>query len=202
MSDTILTLDQLEELFYDLTVSMIGGSPDVRRSWPTGGAPAWNVTDNIVFIKIYDVPSSLTIQEDSEYSQIANPSDVDFQDRDVDFPNINVLGNMEVKYTRTLTVNWIFYGAQSWDNATAIRHKIYRQEFHDTLAMQYIYLVSNFNPPKRVPELWGAEWYERVDLNMNFNEGIMINYELPSILKVPMVFTKPSGEIINTTIEE
>ena len=179
MSDIILTLDELEELFYDLTVSILGGSPeaDVRRSWPTGGAPAFDILDNVVFFKVYDTAGPLTAQRENKYSQLGSP----------------VTPNMATRYTRTLMVNWIFYGSAAWDHATLIRNGLFYQDHHDTLARQDIYMVPDFTPPRRVPELFQGLWYERMDLSVSFNELIEINRTVPALESAEIIINDYSG---------
>jgi len=56
--DIYLTLQELQKIFYDLFVSMFNDSPpqcSVRWSWPTQGAPAFGISDNIAFLK-YMIP--------------------------------------------------------------------------------------------------------------------------------------------------
>lgn len=186
MADIILSLSELRKLFYDLTVAMVDTGTQVRMSWPTGGAPAFDINDNMAFIRISDVASSYHVPQELKYEQVGSPEE----------------GNMQVHYTRTLQISWSFYGAKSWDDSTSVRNKIYYQTHHDTLARQKMYLVPNFNPPRRVPELFEGLWYERVDLMMNFYEKILINYAVPSILTVPLVVKGDSGTIHDGKITE
>lgn len=188
MADTILTLAQLNKLFYDLTVAMVGGTSiaDVRQSWPTYGAPALEVTNNVAFLKIYDVESPITAQREMIYSQIESPS----------------APNMEMNYTRTLKVDWIFYGPDSWDWANLVQNKLFYQIYHDMLALQNLYLIPGFKPPMRVPELWSGEWYERIDLSANFNELMKINDALPYIETVEIDVIDHSGVVAKINIEE
>ncbi len=184
--DIILTREEIGELFYDLTVAMLWSSPlpDVRLSWPTGGAPAFRVSNNVIFLKAFDVPGSLTSQRESVYLQEGSPE----------------ASNMAVSYTRQLEVSWIFYGSSSWSDATSVRNKIFYQEHHDTLARKNIFLIPNFNPPRRVPELWQGQWYERMDLTMNFNELVVINEPVPSLETVEIGLFDKDGRIMTVDI--
>ena len=169
--DVYLTLTELQKIFYDLFVSMFNGSSvecQVRWSWPTQGAPAFGISDNIAFLKIYDVAGSMTVQREDKYSQESG------------------LSNMSTGYTRTLELNCIFYGPNSWESANTIRNRMFWQEHHDVLAQSNIYLIPRFDPPRRIPELWQGQWYERCDLSMNYNELVVLNREVPYIEKVPV----------------
>jgi len=182
---TQLSLTELNKIFYDLTRSIISGSPlvEVRHSWPTGGAPAFKVSDNVIFLKIYDVKSPITDQQEIKY------------DASLTYPE-------KRSYTRTLMVNWICYGSLSWDYATDIRSKIFYSEHHDTLANNSIFIVPDFDPPKRLPELWQGQWYERCDLNISFNELVTIERDFNNIEQVPFGIYDKDGLITEITIEE
>lgn len=164
---------------------MIGGSPlpEVRHSWPTGGAPAFKVTDNVIFLKIFDTKSPITDQMENSYE----PTETYIEKR---------------SYTRTLMVNWVVYGSLSWDYTTAIRTKIFYQEHHDTLADNNIYLVPDFDPPKRFPELWQGHWYERCDLNISFNELVTVERDYSNIEQVPIGLYNEQGLVTEIIIEE
>lgn len=187
-TDTILSKAELEDLFYDLTVSIMNSSPDfdVRHSWPTNGAPAFSNEDNLVFLKIFEAASPVTQQRENTYTQEGSPE----------------APNMETTYTRTLRVTWNFYGSDSWDNARILKDSIFYQENHDILAVQRIFMVPDFDPPQRVPELWEGLWYERCDLTIYFNEGISINRELPAIETVGIVVMDHEGIQATINIEE
>jgi hypothetical protein len=187
MADTILTLAQLGKLFYDLSVSLIGGtSPDVRLSWPTGGAPAFKVSDNVAFIKVYDTGSAMSNQQDVEYTYTASPE-----------------GYTETtSYTRTLMINWIFYGSDSWSNAIKVRNGIYNQTHRNTLSVLNVYPIPDIKPPQRIPELWMGQWYERVDLSISFNELIRIVRDVNYIEIVPIALYDRNGLLLEMTVTD
>ena len=184
-TDVYLTLQELQKIFYDLFVSMFNDSPpqcSVRWSWPIQGAPAFGINDNIVFLKIYDIASTMTAQREDKYSQESG------------------LSNMATSYTRTLRLDCIFYGPDSWENATTIRNKMFWQEHHDTLARSNIYLVPKFDPPRRIPELWQGQWYDRSDLSLTYNNLVVFNREVPYIEKVPVGVYDRNGLKFETEI--
>jgi hypothetical protein len=180
MADTILTLSEIKKVFYDLTKIMVNVLTEVRMSWPTGGAPAFDINDNMVFLRITTVPSpTMHMQREDKYSQVGSPEE----------------GNMQTGYTRILEIGWIFYGQNSWDDANMVNNKIFYQENHDILARKNLYLVPNFDPPRRMPEPWQGLWYERVDLKMNFNERVVVNYPVPYLESARIIVVDHSGVI-------
>src|ERR1035437_5586657 len=173
MSDTISSLKQLKKLYYDLTVAMIVSSPiaDVRHSWPKEGAPAWGINDNVIFLKIFDEESAVTGEREREYTVIGSPTTL----------------NEAASYTRTLHVNWIFYGPDAWDAAKDVRNAMYTQAIRDQLAQSNIYVIPKFPPAKRMPELFQGMWYERYDLDIKFNELVVINTDVNYIESAEIV---------------
>lgn len=185
MADIYLTLTELQEVFYNLFTSMFNSSPPqckFRWSWPTQGAPAFKVSDDVAFLKLYDIEGTLTGQREDSYSQNSG------------------ISNMATGYTRVLRLDFIFYGPESWENATKVRNQIYWQENHDVLALSNLYLIPKFEPPRRVPELWQGQWYERSDLSMTFNELVVLNREVPYIEKVQVGVFDRKGLRIETDV--
>lgn len=167
--DTALTMHQFEDLFQALTCSILGidasAHPDyVRISWPTSGAPAWQITDDIVFLQVTEVDNPYNRQREVHF----DPYDTNNADQVTHF-------------TRVMQVSWILYGPNSFDRAQAIRDKIFYQDHHDTLAAQNIYLIPDIYATRRVPELFQGRWWERTDLDMKFNELIIRNLAVPYI---------------------
>jgi hypothetical protein len=188
MADVNLTLNELEELFYDLTVSMIGGTntADVRRSWPIMGAPAFDINDDVTFIQVHDVSSSMSTIREDKFSMEGSPED----------------GSLETSYTRTLQINWIFYGPNSWDSAMAVRNKVFFQEFRNTLSDNNIYVIPDFDPPRRIPELFQGLWYQRMDLTMKFNELVRFDHAIHNIESVEIKLYDRKGLRVDSFIEE
>ncbi len=183
--DVYLTIQELQKIFYDLFVSMFNSSPSqsqVRWSWPVQGAPAFRINDDVVFLKLYDTPGTMTTLREDKYSQEDG------------------VPNMSTGYTRTLRLDCIFYGPNSWENAVTIRNKMFWQEHHDTLAASNLYMIPRFDPPRRIPELWQGQWYDRSDLSVSFNELVVLNRELPYIEKVPVGVYNRNGLVTQIDI--
>ncbi len=184
MADIFLTLEQLEDLFVAVTVQALGintkTDPDaVRVSWPTGGAPAWKVHEDIAFLRVYE--------PDSQYNRQREVKITPLDDDNV---------NQETTYTRVIGVSWIFYGPRSFDRAAALKDKIFHQEIHDLLALSNVYLVPDIPAPHRNPELYNGQWWQRTDLTMQFNEHVARNIAVPVIKSAEItVYADKDGEI-------
>lgn len=190
MSDTINSLDALNKLFQNLLISMLGyvkeGSPAaypraafeaVRVSWPTTGAPAWKITDNVVFIRTTEEDDPINIQREDRYYDVGSP----------------VVLNHDTSYTRVIALGLISYGPSSWNNMRIIRDKMFNQEFRDVLALSNVFLIPDAYTPRRLPELFGGNWWERVDMDLAFNEKVIINREVPYIESAEIVVVNGDG---------
>ena len=175
--DEYLTLAQFEDVMQALTISLIGGSPapDVRISWPTGGAPGFNITDDVCFLRCSEVDNNYSQEKTFQY-----------------FGTEDEL-TQTVAYTRVMEVHWIIYGPNSYDNAQNIRERIQYQLFHDVLAVNRVFHVPGTSAPKRIPELFQGEWWERADLTMNFYEEIIRSTAIQPIESVDIVVVRESG---------
>ena len=188
MADTILTLNELGELFYDLIVAMIGGSPaiDVRRSWPAGGAPAWGITDDVIFFNESEDDNPINRQRDVVVSNRGSPYTDDL--------------NQASAYTRYLRVGFVFYGPNSLGNSQVVRDFMFYQTHRETLAKNNIYLIPDTVAPKRAPEIFQGQWWERVDMSMNFNELVIRNLTIPAITSAEVIVYDEDGQVADVTI--
>ncbi|HBC94294.1 MAG TPA: hypothetical protein DCZ10_15705 [Pelotomaculum sp.] len=175
MADTILTLRETEDLFRTLTFTVLGIDLDdeetdnndkVRLSWHTYGAPAWKITDDIVFLRVATVPDAYIQQRESDY-----------QDADITEEAINVVS----AYTRVWSVQWVLYGPNSFDNAEKIKNAMYVQTIKETLAAKNMYLILNVPNVTRIPELYNGQWWKRADFSATFNEQVTIRTKVPYI---------------------
>ncbi len=208
MADVHLTIDALNKLFQLLTLTILGldgliapweayiADPEawvdpippnpyekVRISWNVGGAPGFKVTDDVAFIRVFEVDDQYNRQHDIEKSQI-------------DADNVN----FAVSATRVNAVHWVFYGPNSYQNVQAIKRQVFRQTHHDTLAVKNVYLINDVKAPIRAPEHFASQWWERVDLTIYFNELVTFNTSVSSIVEVPMVTTFESGVEVTDSI--
>lgn len=189
MADIFLTLTQLEDLFVDLTVQALGidtktNPKAVRVSWPTGGAPAWKVHEEVVFLRVYEV--------DNQYNRQREVKITPIDDNNV---------NQETTYTRVIGVSWIFYGSSSFDRAAELKDKIFYQDFHDLLALSNVFLVPDVPAPARAPELYNGQWWQRTDLTMLFNEHVARNIAVPIIKSSQItVYADKDGEIDTSVV--
>lgn len=145
----------------------------VRVGWQTQGQPAWDIKEDVVFIRC--------VEEDDAYNRIR---DEEVFDDEEDATKVDLL----TQYTRVWRTFWTVYGPNSFDRARVIRSSLFTQKIHDLLltGQSYgvqpygtggyggggapLYLVTDVAAPRRVPELYDGQWWERVDFDCQFNE--------------------------------
>lgn len=172
MADTVLTLKQIEDIFVSLTCQMLGLDPlapenqdKVRIAWPTTGAPAWGISDDIVFLRITPQDDKLTRHQDIIYT-----------------PNSDgTLALKDTGYTRVHKIDWTFYGPNSYDRADLVRFNIFKDSFTNQLKNNNLFLITDVSMPVRLPELYDGQWWERTDFNATFNEMVIRRDTVPYI---------------------
>lgn len=196
-ADIFLTEEQLDDAFTDITMRMLGYNPadygtdehpsatsPVRTAWPADGAPAWGITEDIAFLRVYEVDSAYNRQREVKYLPYDNDKQV-----------------QETTYTRVVQVDFVLYGPNAFDNAAALRDKVYYQDFHDILALQNLYLVTDIAAPRKAPENHNGQWWRRVDLSMQFNELVARNVLEPYIHSAEItVYGDNNGSISTATV--
>lgn len=169
MADTILTLKQLEDIFRNLTCTLLGLDPTdplngskVRQSWPTTGAPAWKITDDVVFLRVRSIDSPYSKQRDISYT-----------------PNNGTQVNTITSYTLPRLVSWQVYGPNSYEKSQAIYDGLFLSA--EILAASNLYLVLDVPVPARGPDLSNGQWWERSVFSATFNEQVTKQAVIPSI---------------------
>lgn len=150
MSDTVLTLDQLNVLFQSLIMGFLNTTDYsmVRVGWMGDGQPAFNVSDDIVYILVNYDDSPYAAQMTEEYDN----------------------GVMTQTHIEPLRVQFEIYGPNSFDNASLIRSSLTLSTTRDTLSASNLSLIPAITMPTRVPELWNAQWYSHVSFYAQFYE--------------------------------
>ena len=184
MANTILTLKQLEDIFRNLTCTLLGLNPAdpanasrVRVAWPAGGAPGWKITDDVVFIRIRSIGNEYSKLRDTEYTP-SGESDV----------------NKITSYTLPRSVSWTLYGPNSFDDIETIRDGLFSS---NTLKLSNLHLVVDVPIPVRCPELFNGQWWERSDFSAIFNEKVTRRESIPTIQGANIKIKTEEGVTIN-----
>lgn len=175
MADTILSIDDLNKLFQGVTLGILypeeladwleyeaaDPKPDtvpsnpyynVRVSYQGKGQSAWLITEDVASIYCYEV--------DDPYNR----------NRDQIIDDVDDEARISTSYTRVINCQWVFYGPESYSNARLVLDRLFSQSIRDILAASNLYMIKDAAAPKRIPEPFQGQWWERADLNVRFNE--------------------------------
>jgi hypothetical protein len=194
-TDIYQTLSELNELFQVLLIDMLGlvsGSPldytaasyYVRIQYPQSGAPAWEINEDIVFLFVTEEDDRINRQREEE---LTNEGD------DL---------NLEVTYTRVIALKLVFYGPSSFENAQIVRDQFFTSVYRRRLAQDEIYLIPDIVAPRRVPDPFQGQWWERVDMVLRFNEKIAKNVTIGTIESADVAIYDYSGLVAEIIVEE
>ena len=192
--DIYHTLDQLNIVFQKLLMGMLGllnASPIdytaaafyVRVSWPTTGQPAWKITEDIAFVRVTEEDDAINRPREDAYTD------------EGDF----VL-NEATSYNRVLALNLIFYGPNSWSNAQTVRDRIFQEAYRIALAQENLYPIPDIAAPVRAPEVFQSQWWERVDMEIRFNEKIVKNQDISAIEIADVLVYNKDGQVAEIAI--
>ncbi|WP_371378908.1 aldehyde dehydrogenase [Sporomusa aerivorans] len=150
---------QLEKLFWQATMQILGLDPTipenvnkVRRTYSTDGQPAWKIDEDVVFIRLFEKEDDYTKQLDSVYE-----------------PRASTVIKQSAR-TRVWEVQYVAYGPVAHANINKIKDGVFRQDVKRLLSASSVFLIPNLPTCKRVPELFGGQWWNRWDTSLNFNE--------------------------------
>lgn len=179
MADVVFKLNELEEIFWDITMRMLGLNPEsedeeelskVRTSWPTSGAPGWKIDEDICFISI--------TQRDDLINRQRNISHLE---RNGQFIRIT-------EYTKVVNCSYILYGPNSYDRSELLQHSLFLPEYKEMLDKNYLYLIPDIAAPTRAPELYSGRWWERSDFGADFNLYVRREQVVSSIENIEIKF--------------
>ena len=152
----------------------------VRTSWEQKGAPAFAITDDVLFLQCVPNSSSYNVRDESWTEVTGNP-EIMLKNR---------------SYTREWRVSFIAYGPNSFDSIRLIKTMLLEDFSHDMLARENLYYVPDTNTPVRNPELFESQWWERVDYVANFNEYVNESITLDKVASIPVI-----GQNFNVNIQ-
>jgi hypothetical protein len=171
LTSSALTQTQIENTFQVLTTEILGEGTDpnsaVRISWPTRGATGWEITDDVVFLRATISDDRVNRSRDRSH---ANPTDGSLTET--------------VTYIRVWKIDFLLYGPNSLDHARLIKSALFMAWTQTTLAASNLAIVLDVADPRRMPELFEAEWWERSDFSARFNELVTEVGSVPAIASI------------------
>ncbi|HEY3987943.1 MAG TPA: hypothetical protein VGM02_01510 [Acidobacteriaceae bacterium] len=177
LTSSALTQTEAENAIQSLLVQVLDvpGST-VRPSWPTAGAPAFDITDDVCFLKA-------TLSNDR-----VNRS------RDTAHTGSGETLTVTVTYLRVWDIGLALYGPNSFDRARLIKSALLMGWTQRSLATNNLALVLDMDDPRRLPELFASQWWERSDFSFRLNELVTETTTVPSIASVEIdLFTQDTS---------
>lgn len=189
-----LTIFDLNNIFTSASQAILQIDPNtdsqafykVRTTFPTAGAPAFKITDDVLFV----TPKPI----DDDYNRVRDEEYVDISPTEV---------HKVVSYTRVLRVEFCVFGPNSLDNARALRSGYLEQLIHDFLEYQGLYLIPDNAEPSRNPENFDGQWWERVDFALRFNELVHETTVLQTVKSVEVIVddaSSPTHPVADITV--
>ncbi len=189
---------QVEAAIQNFTLGILGISLDptktpdpayrvVRIGWQQQGQPSQNIEENVVYVR--------AVEDDDEYNR---QRDVEYLPDPAAVAGETVL--QDTTYVRVWKVFWCVYGPNSFDNARKLRSGLFLQDFHDLFAGTNLYLVTDPSAPRRVPEEFQGQWWERVDFEARFNEGVTEEVQLGTVETSEIIVETENGIVIDEII--
>jgi hypothetical protein len=156
----------------------------VRIGWQIQGQPGPPITQDTTFIRYEPLDTEFSRLRDA----VGSSTDVTYTTTDI--------------FTRTGKIYWTFYGPNALDRARAVRSALITiQQFADLLAISNLYINPSIEEPRRVPENFQGEWWERIDLVAEFNEQVTETYTVGTVESVEVTLYDKSGELETFTAE-
>lgn len=157
----------------------------VRVGWLTQGQPGIQVSDDVAFIRCET--------HDSEFSRLRDSVESD----DDDLPIIN----WNDIHTRTWKVSISVYGPNSLINAKLIVGGLLNVPFFDSYLSEFnLYINPSIEQPRRIPQIFQAEWWERVDIEIEFNEQVTETFTVGTVETVVVTTYDKTGQLTTQTI--
>jgi hypothetical protein len=170
LTSSALSQTDAEDALQALITSILGAGTDpntgVRISWPTGGSPGWLITDEVCFLR-----ATLS-------GERINRS------RDKNTSGTGASLTETVTYIRVWDIDLILYGPNSFDRARLIKSALFMDWVSTALAANSLAVVIDIEDPRRMPELFSGQWWERSDISFRMNELVTEISQVPAMVSV------------------
>lgn len=194
MTSTGLTAAQMAVIWQNLVLQCLGIAPSgptdpvaysqVRIDWPTPGQPAWPITSDVAFIRAVEVPDDYNYAHEVQQPVSNAPT----------YPENTV-------YTREWEIGFIFYGPNSCDHARQVKACLFQEFIHDILEASNLYIDTMVGTPRRSPELFQNQWWERSGFSVRMNEMVTDTLTKQNVESVEVIVNTFNGVSSDVTIE-
>ncbi len=185
----IRTIKEFEDIMQPIFARALGWditSPDktndIRISWQTEGMPAFKISDNVIFIAALPLDHQINRQHDSLFSNSS--------------PDLVETKTM----TRLMSMSLIAYGSDAMENLKTLQLAMFDDTYRDELREYGIYYVPDGEEPKRAPEEFQGQWWERSDMTMRFNEMLTQVKSVNAVESSEVSISNSDGELIDFVV--
>jgi hypothetical protein len=202
--NTVESLMQLVTMLaLSLDPTLDAAAKAVRVGWQITGQPASSIDEDVAYVRC--------VEEDDQYNRIRDEQHFDAPPTQVEF---------DTTYTRVWRTFWTLYGPNSFDHARIIKSALFTQSIHDALLQAFsnygelpyglggyggsgveLYLVTDVIAPKRIPENFGGQWWERVDFDCQFNEGVTETYLVNAVVSSEVIIITDDGITVDEIVD-
>jgi len=180
MAEIVKTITEIEDLFREVVCMIFGITPDenhkrIRFPWGSALDTLWGPTSVPDWQRNEDVCFIYALPMDDTYNRQRDRRNVDRGGRDL------VAIDEHTDVHNMLFVN---YGPNAYGYARKIRDGLFLDDVRRLLRRNHFYLVPNIPAPRRAPELVNGEWWNRVDVNVPFNQFVRLESVMTTIEKV------------------
>lgn len=148
----------------------------VRQEWPSKGAPAWDKTDDVAFLKAVEI--------DDWYNKV----------RDQGAEGLDgVSGQQITEYTRVWRTSWVLYGPNAYQRATLLKSALLLDFIHDKLQPFNVFIVPDIGNPRRFRENTDGQWWNRADIDVDFYEQVNESIVTPTVASVEVIVLDDDG---------
>lgn len=182
---SIRTKEEFENIMQPIIAGILDfESKNVRIGWPTYGAPTGKIIENIVYLKGVPIDDDINRQIETEF-EVSSP------------------GLLQTdSATRVMSIQLTAYGPKAYDNLKLINLAIFDQSVLELLALQEIFLIPDIVEPRRLPEKFQDQWWERADSELRFNEVISREKNIGEIKSAEVVVYQENGDTTAIEISE
>lgn len=193
LSSTALTPEQVAIIFQQLLLQILGVDPDVdqfayarvRVEYRQEGAPEWLINEDVAFLSAFEVSDPYNLIRDRSNPPIDGDPDNYTQ---------------TWTYTRVWEVSFTFYGPHGFDHCRLAKSCMFLDFASDTLALSQLFPQTDFETPRRLPELWANQWFKRTDWKMRMNEFVTETITQPTMASVEIGIYTADGEVSDQTV--
>lgn len=192
MVSSALTLPQLNVIWQKLVQQCLGIDPAtddlanarVRIDFAGDGQPAWRINEDIAFVQVVEEPDSYNEIHNEDYDQGDDLTET----------------ASTIIYTRVHRVSIDFWGPNSWDRARQVKSCMFLDFVHDTLSTSNLYLITEFATPRRAPENYVGQWWERVYFSVRMNEQVTETMSVPTMSTLEVIIETKDGIVADIEV--